>query len=319
MTAATSRINWSRFLRLARPEAGRLVLDRRRIYVLPTRMGLVFALVLLAMLIGATNYGNSLVFALTFVLGSVGFVSMLYTYRNLAGLTIATASAASVFAGQPARFPLVLGSVSPSRRRYAIAVELPPHQPVLADLPIEGSTRSELMLPTPRRGRLRLPRLTLFTRYPLGLFHAWAYAEPQEECIVYPTPSAEADLPPLSGQGASHQGSEGRGGDDFLALRPYHPGDSLRQVHWKALAHGGGLVVKQFGGEAGEELWLNWNDAPEPDIEGRLSRLCRWVLEAEAMGLRYGLQLPSARIELNHGTAHRDRCLTALALFGEAS
>ena len=48
-------------------------------------------------------------------------------------------------------------------------------------------------------------------------------------------------------------GDQGRGSDDFASLRPYHAGDSLRHVHWKALAREQGLVTKQFGGGVSEQ------------------------------------------------------------------
>ena len=48
--------------------------------------------------------------------------------------------------------------------------------------------------------------------------------------------------------------------------------------------------------------------------ELKLSRLTRWVLDADAAGVRYALELPGSRIELDNGPAHRQRCLEALAL-----
>ena len=50
-------------------------------------------------------------------------------------------------------------------------------------------------------------------------------------------------------------------------------------------------------------------------VEERLSQLARWVLDAHAAGLAYGLRLPGATMELAAGEAQRDRCLEALALF----
>ena len=31
--------------------------------------------------------------------------------------------------------------------------------------------------------------MTLFTRFPVGLFRAWSYAEPDVRCLVYPAPA----------------------------------------------------------------------------------------------------------------------------------
>ena len=55
----------------------------------------------------------------------------------------------------------------------------------------------------------------------------------------------------------------------------------------------------------------------ELGTEEKLSRLTRWVLDAHASGLSYGLRLPGKKIEPANGDAHRQKCLEALALFVE--
>jgi uncharacterized protein (DUF58 family) len=50
-------------------------------------------------------------------------------------------------------------------------------------------------------------------------------------------------------------------------------------------------------------------------VEERLSHLARWVLNAHASGISYGLRLPGVTVELAAGEAHRERCLEALALY----
>jgi uncharacterized protein (DUF58 family) len=108
-------------------------------------------------------------------------------------------------------------------------------------------------------------------------------------------------------------GDQGVGADDFAGLRQYHSGDSLRHVHWKAAARQQGLLTKQFGGDRSEELWLDWSNLPEINIEQRLSILTRWVLLAEREGKSYGLRLPNQVIEPSRGGPHRHQCLKALA------
>ena len=64
------------------------------------------------------------------------------------------------------------------------------------------------------------------------------------------------------------------------------------------------------------ELWLRLDAlSDELDIEEKVSRLARWVLEADAARLRYGLDLPGLSVPLGCGGVHRERCLEALALF----
>ena len=64
--------------------------------------------VLLLLLIASINYSLSLGFLLTFLLASMGGMSMLHTFRNLARLTIMPGRAEPVFAGEVAQFHLVM-------------------------------------------------------------------------------------------------------------------------------------------------------------------------------------------------------------------
>ena len=66
------------------------------------------------------------------------------------------------------------------------------------------------------------------------------------------------------------------------------------------------------------EVWLRWRDCPEPDAEGRLSRLTRWALDAERGGYVWGLELPGRRLPSGHGEAHLHEALAALARHGQA-
>jgi hypothetical protein len=51
-------------------------------------------------------------------------------------------------------------------------------------------------------------------------------------------------------------------------------------------------------------------------IEGRLSHLTGWVLQAEQEGRPYGVKLPQTEIAPNVGDMHRDHYLNHLVLYG---
>lgn len=298
------------------PQAGPIVLVQRRVFILPTRPGFVFAGVLILMLIGAINYGLSLGFVLAFLLAAMGFNAMIHTFRNLANLHILPARAPAVFAGDPAQFTVVIENPG-GTDRYSIGLVRNREPSALIDVPAQTQVAATLSVPSARRGILRPGRLTLFTRYPLGLYYAWAYLEPDVYCIVYPRPAPPGiPLPPAessTGQGAQR----GQGEEDFSGLRPYHTGDPPRRIAWKAAARNQGLLTKQFSGRADTELWLDWRQLPAHlDTEGKLSCLARWVLDAHAAGMTFGLRLPDTIISMASGEAQRERCLEALALYG---
>lgn len=301
--------NW-----LFRPkiEHGTVVLTQRRIFILPTRPGLVLVWVLILMLLGDINYNLSLGYVLTFLLAMMAVMSMLHAFRNLAHLEIRAGRTDAVFSGETARFIFHFNSKFP---RYQLVLHGGNGASVSFDIPAGQDSEIIFPLPALKRGWLQTGRLTLHTEFPLGLFHAWSYLHFDTRCLVYPRPLANAPLP--SGNAPDGAGKRSiAGDDDFAGLRNYAAGDALPRIAWKAYARGHALQVKQFATQVGEELWLDINDTPEADLESKLARMTRWVLEAEAQGLRYGLSLPDSELPSGNSTAHKDECLRRLALYG---
>lgn len=294
-----------------------LRLGQRRVFILPTRGGIVFAIALLAMLLGAINYTLALGHALVFLLIGLGLNGMVHTFRNLYGLTITPGRSEPVFAGEVAHFSLTLDNNRPAPR-LALEFEAEPEQVVIATVHGEKSEKINIPLTTRQRGWLRLPRVKLASRYPLGLFVAWSYLNPAMRCLIYPKPII-IPLPPPSAT-PRHGESRGDGGqEDFAGFRDRQPADSLRHVAWKLSARDTAdrpLQVKQFAGGAQHQRQLDWAlTDPALSVETRISQLTGWVLQAEAESGPYGLLLPGHRIEPDHGDRHRERCLETLAVF----
>lgn len=290
-------------------------LRRGRIYILPSRTGLVYGLLVLGMLLGAMNYSNNMAFMLAFLLAALGLLAMHYAHRNLLGIVVERGRTEPVFAGQEAAFRLLLRNPSP-KIRWALGAVSDHGTAYYLDLPAEGSALMPVHVQAKRRGRLRPGRIRLFTEHPLGLFHAWVVLYMPLHCIVYPAPALHAPLPP-SATGDGQGKHKGRGEDDFAGLREYHGGESPRHIAWKAVARTDEMLVKHFDGAPQASTWFDFDALRASDTEERLSMLCRWILDAERDGLRYGLKLPSRRIAPGSGDAHRRACLEALALHGE--
>ncbi len=135
-------------------------------------------------------------------------------------------------------------------------------------------------------------------------------------CLVYPKPDPGAGALPLDMRAKGEGNVPVRGDEEFQSLRAYRPGDTPRQIAWKALARGQGLLVKEFGATASADLWLDYDALQSLSTEERLSRLTWWVIEADRTQLPYGLKLPGNSIRPMLGVRHRDACLKALALYG---
>jgi uncharacterized protein (DUF58 family) len=290
----------------------------RQIYILPTSTGLWYATAVMVMFIGSLNYQNNLGLLFAFFLIAVGITAMHHCWFNLLGLTVTVRPGPPVFAGDITTFEVVIRNET-TRSRYDLRLGGLPEG--LLAVCLEGLEQRILPCgrPTRRRGWLQLHQVTLETRHPMRLFRAWCYVGTRAVALVYPNPASLA--PPLEtfgGGSVSASPASGNGRDDYLGPRPYHRGDSPRHLDWKALARERGLIVKQFGAEGGQDLWIDWAQLATPDAEIRISLLARQVLEAATANLRFGLRLPGVEVALGHGEAHYGSCLKELALWKPA-
>lgn len=304
-----------------KPTALPVILDRRCVYIFPTRQGFVFILVLIAMLAGSINYNNNLGFLLVFLLGGTALVSMIHTYRNLLGLQALSVSAAPVFAGNAAVFHFFLQPGVHARK--AIALSARKSKPAQTDLQSHAEKSIPVAVPTHERGILQPGSFTLSTVYPLGLFRAWTVFRLKSHCIVYPAP---VDTPMVSRdedietdiEKSTLKPARAAGGQDFSGLKPYAPGDTVRHIAWKALSRGQGVFTKDFGSAAKQSILIfDFNQVAANDTEARLSRLCGMILQASRENLQYGLVLPGKTIPPGSGDTHRHLCLKTLAVFDQ--
>lgn len=292
-----------------------LTLARRRLYILPTRAGMAFAALVLTMLITALNYANSLALLLAFLLAGFALVTMHECHRNLLGLSLLEAAAPPLFAGTAGTLQLTLQNASRAARyRVQLAAVDDPAVPV--DLAAGSHGRVGLSIRAARRGLQRIDRLRVSSSHPFGLFRVWTWVYAPIVVIVYPRAVGSLPLPTDSAASTGARPRGTGGSEEWFGLRPFRDGDSPRQVAWKAYAREAPLLVKEYSSAGSPLRMLSLNAAGQPDIESRLAQLARWVVDAEAAGDLYGLELPGESIPPHRGPDHRHRCLTALALYG---
>lgn len=292
------------------------VLESRRIYILPTGVGIVFGIMTFAMLLGSMNYNNNLSFVLTFLLTSIGFVAMHQCQRNLVGLEIGFAGVDPVFAGQVAEFRIAVTNHSKSRR-YCLQLYSDNYTGRVCNLGPGESKILRMEVSSSHRGRISLPRFGIRTLFPFEMFRAWAWLHMDLHGMVYPAIADPAPEPPAALTAHGHRQHDARGEEDFAGLRDFHAGDSPRHVAWKAYARTGELLSKQFAGADTSTQWFDFRDAYGADTETRLSVLCRWITDADRHRTDYGLRIPGGEYAPAHGGTHRHNCLAALALFDE--
>lgn len=296
------------------PAARAVVLGHHNIFIFPTKQGLGFLIVLGLMFVGAVNYEASLAFALVFLLLGMSVLSILYTFRNMSGLHVSAVTGHSVFAGEKAEVTVIL-SRHGERHYEGVYARFPGSRIVVADLLDDHEQRVNVYVPVDKRGHFRPGRMMLDTVFPFGICRAWSLIDLELQCLVYPRPVA-CDLDwVVQQQTQDGATTHARGADDFHGLRNYHQGDSLRHVAWKQFARGQGMYTKEYATNMDDRIWLRWGMFPDLAGEERLSRLCWCVIQLDAAGVDYGLELPGIQLTPAKGQQHYARALELLALF----
>lgn len=294
--------------RYRQPETLPIELHRRRIYIIPTGFGITFSVLLLVMLVGALNYANNAALLLTCLLGAASAASMLVAFRSLDGLRLEQIRAHHAIAGQPLEITLTFTS---TRARSAIRLDLEQSTTAFA-AGATSSTEVALTISTVQRGWQPLPRIRVWSTWPLGLFRAWSWLHPDLSVLVWPRP--ELAGPPPRGLAEADQHMRLHQGDDLAALRDYRAGDPQRHIAWKASASHDRLLVKDFEQPQDRPHWqLDWRQLAGMDKESRISRLARWVGEAQAQRRSYSLWLPEKSIPIGSGPQHYAHCMSSLA------
>ncbi len=308
------RFKRSRFFLGEKATDSNITLNHRRIFILPSKMGLGFALLITLLLLIAIVYNNNLAYLLTFLLASIFFITILHSFKSLASLVFFSSSGQAVFAGEIAGFEITINNPE-NIERFNLQLTL--EDSIHFCLKKQQKKHLTLYCKTHKRGWLQLEKVTISSTFPLGFFRAWSPMRFVSKVLVYPKPSrVKQPFPEAEGQqNQALKNTHKKGNDDFYGLKEYQPGDPVKHIHWKAYAKGHGLHSKQYESGSLTDLWLNYAQAPGHNVEERLSQLCRWVVDAEKAGLQYGFSLPGFKLETGQGKEHYQKCLEAMALF----
>ena len=296
------------------PASDQLTLRHRQTFILPTRYGYSLLVIIILMLIAAINYQNSMAFLLTFTLLAVGHNTLIYTYRNITGLTLSALKAGPTFAGSELAIPVKI--TADGREHTSVGVGTRESIQAICDIPATEHTNVEIRVPVYERGYYTSERLYIATTYPLGLLRAWSWFRFEQRYLVYPEP-IEPPVMEARGKGDEQGDSEEvkMGEQDFFGIRSYREGDPKRKIHWRAYARELGLHTMEFSEPENQSIHFDFDALPQADTETRLSWLTHLLLNAEASGQAFGLILPNETIDVSSGTQHLETCLRALALY----
>lgn len=215
-----------------------------------------FAVGLLIALVGWLKQINLLSLIAYFAL-ALQLVNALIAWRMAAKIEAARTPPAPLFAGETAT---VIGRVRNRSRTLAIVSlrEGSGDAPRSWFLPaLRGRRSAEFtgLIDYPARGRHQLPPIEAVSGYPFGLFQFRRPLDPGGEVVVLPALGV-VDLVELrrwmlrntavtdASRRMLRRAAPADG--DVRGVRPYRPGDSPRDVHWKTSARRDQLLVREY-------------------------------------------------------------------------
>ncbi len=300
------------------PSSQRYILGHRNIFVLPSGMGVIFFLCVFIIIFIGLNYQNNMALLFGFLLGSTGFITVIYAFLQLHGLAIEPGGAPDVFVGEVVHFEIVMEESAGREREVEIWCGDKGHRVVIES---GGRVTSFYEVRARKRGWVRAPKFEIRSLYPLGIFRAWSILRFSQKCVVYPAPKppppfvdkeVEADEV-REDRGEVLQGLEE---STIEHLEEHLDGESYRRIYWRVYARDGRLVKKVFKGESSAVRWFSLETFKEYPLEDALGFLCYLIKKAQEDLCEYGLILDGEVIYPSCGELHMRRCLRSLALYG---
>jgi uncharacterized protein (DUF58 family) len=201
------------------------------------------------------------------------------------------------------------------------------------------TVHGEIVLFPERRGRFVFDRFRVWTTFPFGLVRKSVSFSHRTETLVHPRVLRLKDglLGSLSqgGLGGFRLSSTSGAGEDYFGVRDYRPGDSVRQIAWKRVALGQGIVSIERSSSSPPRIRVVLNlrtptdrlkiATPGPtarELEERAIALAASLVAlADREGYEVGLsvlglvdeRLPSPRSPLRRGHWHVEKLMTTLA------
>ena len=165
-----------------------------------------------------------------------------------------------------------------------------------------GSTRTVRAVVTPtRRGEVRLEGVRVASRFPFGIMRksirvtqpSVLLARPR---VIAPPRGVLDDAMARRSRTVGAVRAQSKGIEpEFYALREYIPGDSPRQIAWRASARRGDLVVRESAASARAGVWVVLvllDDEADDRNESAISLASGVIHEAADRAMRVGLAVP---------------------------
>ena len=279
-------------------------LQQRDILIFIYGQGFLYVVLILITFVAGINYANNLILGFCFLISAVLLISFYLTFKQLHGMHIEFIAPPVGQVNQALTLCFELSQKNPHLRLLKFKFADEEYQYAMST----AQKSIEFHLIPKQRGLYVLPRLMMYSTYPLGLVRAWSYVYLKHEFWIAP----EAKI--LSHELRTAQQLGDPDFNEFRELRDCREGDSLQRISWKQAARGQGLFVKVFEDEMSQQkMRIDYQQMPSADHEEKLQFMMGLVQHCEQQQCEYQLLLPQVELPFGVGDEHYEHARKLLA------
>ncbi|WP_198295308.1 DUF58 domain-containing protein [Bacteriovorax sp. DB6_IX] len=242
-----------------------------RVYIIPSRFGLLYLMILSFSIILAVSFGHAFSYYLSALLFVLFIIAAFMSNSYMKNLEI------QIVEGDY----LVSQSQDYGVKFHAHAIDDPSLSFILEYQSGNKKSSKEVLIHEKKSlftfyynffhwGVKKYLRMKVSSSYPFFLFTTWKYLKCEEEFIIYPKVSKRSFN--------RHKDTSQKEYDD-IELRAYIQGEPLSRVHWKKYAQTSQLIVKtELGGESDINL-IDENLLNKIDKEIAVGIICHEIQE----------------------------------------
>ncbi len=308
--------------------------QNHRTYIIPTRLGIYYAVLCFLLLGVAFIYNNNVAYFCCFALVSLGITSLFQTNYNMDRIKITPLAIPETHAEHPVslRYLVENSSHQPSYHfdcfldaknkspRLSTDSQFSINKRInISHLKPKDTLEIEFPIIFNERGYHPLPTLVIEATFPFGLFKSWKLQRSTEKALIFPAKKGNLPLPTI---GSSQYGDliqefvKQERGAEFYGHRPHQHNDSYRHVDWKAYARANKLIIKLFDNEEQGLQILSWNQTQSlGDLEQRISQITQWISLCQKQKKEFILEMPGWTQTSSSTKSSYSECYRFLALF----
>lgn len=266
-----------------------LVLKHHNIYVVPSKFGLAFLFFNILIFILGSNYQNNLILLSAYLLISFFIICILQSYFNLMSTYISFLDTEDGIEKTGYALSFI---ISNPNNAYSLIIQSQNNQTFI-DTINQDKKCIKLQVSGLSRGKHKVARIKILSRYPFGLMSVWSYCIFPKSVYIYPTPLAITSHCKSFSDGKDETETDSiKGSNDFYAIREHQSGESFSRISWKHYAKTQQFLVKEFSESYSRDYNFNLEDMPG-DFENKLSHLSYLINQAYRDELTFGLILPA--------------------------